>query len=218
MIKMPPIPKSSYDLGDFQFNVKSCVVLASGRYHNRVRWIDATLMAKSLADLQRVPRKLTSLDMKLSMACVVACQLAQNTTLVNDLRNAGRQLCANGSEMANGRQSLWIIYKHFASPNDGDTKRGLSPNYSILGLQIIKLKGKDEGLETYWAQWITTIVGIPDGGGDHSVFQYLFADEMRHAPLMATYVLEYDEADKGAEKHTWEWLLKKGRDSFQRKR
>jgi hypothetical protein len=60
--------------------------------------------------------------------------------------------------------------------------------------------------------------GIPDGGGDHSVFQYLFADEMRNAPLVATYVLEYDEADKGAEKHTWEWLLKKGRDSFQRKR
>jgi hypothetical protein len=50
------------------------------------------------------------------------------------------------------------------------------------------------------------------------VFQYLFADEMRNAPLMETYVLEYDEADEGAEKHTWEWLLKKGRDSFQRKR
>jgi hypothetical protein len=218
VIKMLPIPKSSYDLGDFQFNVENCIIMASGRYHNRIQWIDATLMAKNLADLQRAPRKLTSLDMKLSMACVVACQLAQNTTLVNDLRNAGRQSCANGSEMANGRQSLWIIYKHFASPNDGDTERGLSPNYSILDLQLIQLKGEDEGLERYWAQWITTIAGIPDGGGDRSVFQYLFVNEMRLAPLMQTYVLVCDEADKGTEKHMWEWLLKKGRASFQRKR
>jgi hypothetical protein len=91
VIKMLPIPKSSYDLGDFQFNVEMCIIMASGQYHLRTQWIDATLRAKNLADLQRAPRKLTSLDMKLSMACVFACQLAQNTTLVNDLCNAGRR-------------------------------------------------------------------------------------------------------------------------------
>jgi hypothetical protein len=152
------------------------------------------------------------------MACVVSCQLAQNTTLVNDLRNAGRQLCANGSEMANGRQSLWIIYKHFASPNDGDTERGLSPNYSILDLQLAQMKGEDEGLERYWTQWITTIAHIPDEEGSRSVFQHLFVDEMRLAPLTQTYVLVCNEADAGTEKHTWEWLLKKGQASFQRER
>jgi hypothetical protein len=83
---------------------------------------------------------------------------------------------------------------------------------------LVAKKGKDEGLGNYWTQWLINVAGIPDGGGDHSVFQYLFADEIRNAPLVATYVLEYDEADKGTEKHTWEWLLKKGRDSFQRKR
>jgi hypothetical protein len=76
------------------------------------------------------------------MACVAACQVARNITLVNALGNAGTQLRANGSEMANGRQCLWIIYKHFASPNDGDTDRGLSPNYSVLDLQLIKLQGE----------------------------------------------------------------------------
>jgi hypothetical protein len=37
VIKMPPIPKSSYDLGDFQFNVKNCIIMASGRYHLRIQ-------------------------------------------------------------------------------------------------------------------------------------------------------------------------------------
>jgi hypothetical protein len=212
---MPAIPKSSYDLGDFQFNVEICIIMASGRYHLRIEWIDATLSAKSLTDLQRVPWKLTSLDMKLSMACVA---LARNVILVNALRDAGSQLCANGSEMANGRQCLWIIYKYFASPNDGDADRGLSPNYSVLELQLIKLQGGDEGLERYCAQWITTIAKIPGEGGPRSVFQHLFVDEMRLAPLMESYVLIYDEADAGADKNTWEWLLKKGQASFQRER
>jgi hypothetical protein len=57
-----------------------------------------------------------------------------------------------------------------------------------------------------------------DGGGHRSVFEHLFVNEMRDAPLMTAYVLEYDEADPGAEKHTWVWLLKKGRASFQRER
>jgi hypothetical protein len=192
-------------------------MLASGRYHLRIRWIDATLSAKSLADLQRVPRKRTSLDMKLSMACVAACQLAQNIILVAALRNAGRQLRANGSEMANGRQCLWIIYKHFASPNDGDADRGLNPNYSVLDLQLIKLQEEDEGLEKYCTQWTTTIANIPDEGRLRSAFQHLFVDEMRIAPLVEPYVLVCDEAGPGAEKHTWEWLLKKGQVSFQRK-
>ena len=40
---------------------------------------------------------------------------------------------------------------------------------------------------------------------------------MRDAPLVTACVLEYDEADPGTEKYTWEGLLKKGRASFQRK-
>jgi hypothetical protein len=217
-VKIPAIPKSLFDLGDFQFNVKNCIRMASGRYNLRIKWIDATLSAQSLTNLQRVPKTLTSLDIKLSMACVAACQLARNVIFVNALRDAGRQLCANGSEMATGRQCLWIIYKHFASPNDGDTDRRLSPNYSVLDLQLIKLQGGDEGLERYWAQWISTIANRPDEGGPRSVFQHLFVDEMRLAPLVESYVHIYDEADAGTDKHTWEWLLKKGQASFQRKR
>jgi hypothetical protein len=201
-------------LADFQYNVKNIIILASGRYLLRIQWVVA-VSAKCLEERQHLPRKLISLDVKLSMACVAACQVAQNLTLVNALRNAGRELCANGSEMANGRQCLWIIYKYFASPNDGDADRGLSLNYSVLDLALIKLQGKDEGLERYWTKWTTTIANIPDEGGPRSVFQHLFVDEMWDAPLIEAYVLMCDEADPGTEKHTWEWLLSA---SFQRKR
>jgi hypothetical protein len=177
----------------------------------------ATLRAKSLEELH-VPRKLLSSDMKLSVACVTACGVAQNHTLVEALRKAGREFRKNGSDVANGRQCLWIIYKYFASPNACDIDQGLSPNYSVLDLALIKLQGGDEGLETYWTKWTTTITNIPDKGGRRSVFQHLFVDEMRDAPLMETYVLACDEADPGAEKHTWEWLLMKGQASFQRER
>jgi hypothetical protein len=149
---------------------------------------------------------------------MTACSVAQHYPLVDAVREAGREWCKNGSDVANGRQSLWIIYKYFASPNAGDIDQGLSPNYSVLDLAIIKLQGKDEGLEKYWTKWTTTISNIADKGGRRSVFQHLFVNEMREAPLMDAYVLAYDEADPGTEKHTWEWLLKKGQASFQRKR
>jgi hypothetical protein len=54
--------------------------------------------------------------------------------------------------------------------------------------------------------------------GHRSIFDYLVVNQMRNAPLMTAYVLDYDEADVGTEKRTWEWLLQKGRASFQRKR
>jgi hypothetical protein len=127
-------------------------------------------------------------------------------------------LCANGSDMANGRQSLWIIYKYFASPNTGDVDQGLSVTYSVLDLALIEAQGGDEGLEKYWTKWTKTISNVADGGGRRSVFEHLFVDEMREAPLMDAYVLAYDEADPGAEKHTWWCLLKKGQASFQRER
>jgi hypothetical protein len=212
MMKLPVLPKSSHELADFQYNVKTSIMLASGRYLRRIGWVIATL------ELQRVPRKLISLDMKLSIACVTACSVARHYPLVEALRQAGRELCANGSDVANGRQSLWIIYKYFARPNTGDVDQGLSVTYSVLDLVLIKLQGRDEGLEKYWTKWAKTISNIADGGGRRSVFEHLFVDEMWDAPLMDAYVLAYDEADPGTEKHTWEWLLKTGQASFQRKR
>jgi hypothetical protein len=140
MIKLLVLPKSSHELADFQCNVKASIMLASGRYLRRIGWVIATLHAKDPQELQRVPRKLISLDMKLSIACVAACSVAQHYPLVEALRQAGRELCANGSDMANGRQSLWI--KYFASPDTGDVDQGLSITYSVLDLVLIKSRGE----------------------------------------------------------------------------
>jgi hypothetical protein len=218
MMKLLALPKLSRELADFQYNVEANVMLSSGRYLRRIEWVIATLHAKHSKDLQRVPRKLISLDTKLSVACVIACSVAQRNPLIGTLRQACRDLCANGSDVANGRQSLWFIYKYFASRNTGDVDQGLSVTYSVLDLTYIKLQGGNEGLEKYWNTWAKTISNIADGGGRRSVFEHLFVDEMREAPLVEAYVLEYDEADPGAEKHTWGWLLKTGQASFQRKR
>jgi hypothetical protein len=178
----------------------------------------ATLRAQCPKELQRVPRQLISLDTKLSRACVTACSVAQHYPLVEALRQAGRGLRANGSDAANGRQSLWVICEYFASPNTGDFDQGLSVTYSVLDLALIKLQGRDEGLEKYRTKWAKTMSNKAEGGGRRSVFEHLFVDEMRDAPLMGAYVLAYDEADPGAEKHAWEWLLKKGQASFRCKR
>jgi hypothetical protein len=191
------------------------IMLASGRHHRRIPWIIATTYEKDPAELSRVPRKLLTLDMKLSIACMTVC--CHHNQLAETLRQAGRE-CKNGSDMYNGRQSLWYIYKFYASPHTGGADQGLRVTYSVLDLPFIKLHGGDEGLEKYWIKWTKTISTIVGGGGHRSIFEHLFVNQMRDAPLVTAYVLEYDEVDPEDEKHTWKWLLKKGRASFQRKR
>jgi hypothetical protein len=142
MLKLPPLPKKADELADFQFNVKADIMLASGRHHRRVAWVIATTRAKDSAELQHVPRKLLSLDMKLSVACMTACCLAHRNQLIETLRQAGRDMCTNGSDMCNGRQSLWCIYKFFSSPNTGGVDQGLRVTYSVLDLPFIKFQGE----------------------------------------------------------------------------
>jgi hypothetical protein len=106
MLKLFPLPKKADELAEFQFNVKANIMLASGRHHRRVAWVIAATLAKVLTELLRVPRKLLSLDMKWSIACVTACSVVRHNQLIETLRLAGRDMRANGSEMCNGRQSL----------------------------------------------------------------------------------------------------------------
>jgi hypothetical protein len=105
----------------------------------------------------------------------------------------------------NGRQCLWRIYKCLAVPNLAN--QGLRVTFTVIDLAHIKLFGGNAGLEKFWNKWRKRVARIIE-----------FVDEMRNVPLMAAYVSEYEEADVGTEKHTWEWLLDKGRASFQRER
>jgi hypothetical protein len=87
----------------------------------------------------------------------------------------------------------------------------------VIDVTYIKLIGGDAGLGKFWNKWRKCIARIIEVG-HRPIFEHFFVGEMRNAPLMAAYVLEYDEADVGTGKHTWEWLLEKGRASFQRER
>jgi hypothetical protein len=212
MFKLPPLPKKADELEDFQVNIETSIMVASGRHHRRLQWIIATTLAKHPDELSRVPRKLMSLDLKQSVACLIVC--CNRNYLSEILRRAGGEI-RNDSDMCNGRRCLWRIYEYFASPSAGSTDHGLRVAYSVLDLGLIQLYGEDAGLERFWNKWAKTMSKITDGGGHRSIFEHLFVNQMRNAPLMTACVLEYDEADVGTEKHTWEWLLKKGRVSKQ---
>jgi hypothetical protein len=215
MLKLHPPPKKADDLADFQFGIKTNIMLASGRHHRRLPWIIASTCAKDPGELSRVPRELLTSDLKLSVACVVVC--CNRNQLTEILRQAGGG-SNNGSDMRNGCRRLWCIYKFFSSPNAGGADQGLRVTCLVLDFPFVKLYGGDEGLGKFWTKWTKTIFGVANGGGHRSVFEHLFVNQMRNAPPMTACVLDYDEADPEDEKHTWEWLLKKGRASFQHER
>ena len=161
-------------------------MVASGRHHRRLQWIIATALAKDPEELSRVPRKLMSLDLKLSVARLAEC--ATRNYLTDILRRAGRR-SRNDSDMCNGRQCLWRIYKYFASPSTGNANQGLRVTYAVVDLSLIKLFGEDAGLGGFWNKWAKTISKIIDVG-HRSIFERLFANQMRNAPLMTACVLE----------------------------
>jgi hypothetical protein len=46
MFKLPTLPRSADELGDFQFVVENTFMLVSGRRNRRLKWIIATTLAK----------------------------------------------------------------------------------------------------------------------------------------------------------------------------
>jgi hypothetical protein len=87
MFKLPMLPRSAAELDDFQFAVKNIIMVVSGRRNRRLKWTIATTLAKDPSELDRVSRKLMSLDIKLSVACLAACPTHSH---LNDiLRQAG---------------------------------------------------------------------------------------------------------------------------------
>jgi hypothetical protein len=108
MFKLPALHMSADELEEFQFVVENIIMVVSGRHHRRLKWIIAATLAKHPDKLDRVPRKLMSLDSKLSVACLAAC--ATRGHLNDIMRQAGVD-SKNDSDMCNGRQCLWRIYK-----------------------------------------------------------------------------------------------------------
>jgi hypothetical protein len=201
MFKLPTLPRPAAELDDFQFAVKNTIMVVSGRHNRRLKCIIATTLAKHPDELDRVSRKLVSLDIKLSVACLAAC--ATRSHLNDILRQAGVD-GKNESDVCDGRQCLWHIYKYFAVPNIAN--QGLGVTFTVIDLTYIKLIGGNAGLGEFWNERRKCVARIVEVA-HRSIFEHFFVGEMRNAPLMGAYVLEYDEADVGTEKHTWEWLL-----------
>jgi hypothetical protein len=145
MFKLPTLPRSAAELDDFQFAVENTIMVVSGRHNRRLKWIIATIHAKDPSELDRASRKLMSLDIKLSVACLAAC--ATHSHLNDILRQAGPNR-PNDSGVCDGRQRLWRIYKYFAVPNLAN--QGLGVTFAAIDFAHIKLIGGNAGLGKFW--------------------------------------------------------------------
>jgi hypothetical protein len=157
MFQLPPLPKSAAQLDKYQFAIKNLIALASGRCDRRTAWIDAVAQAKRPEDLEHVPKKCRSLDMKLSIAAFASCD--KNTPLYGLLRREGKK-SGNSNDVGNGRQCLWRIYNHFALPSMATD--GLEVTRTVIDLTAIKLIGGDNGLEDFWNRWRDCVIHVVD--------------------------------------------------------
>jgi hypothetical protein len=73
---------------------------------------------------------------------------------------------------------------------------GLKLPYTCLDLNNIKLAGGSEGLEKFWDTWSHCVKRIMDNP-PRTTCEHLFVDGMRQAPMLVTYVYDYDELIEG---------------------
>jgi hypothetical protein len=209
-ITLPSIPTSAAQLGDFQYVVAQTVVLASGRGDKRMAWFNEIVTARSPDELWHVPTKRRSLDLKLTVAAMTACE--DVPAIYNVLRREGMKVHKE-MRILNGRQCVWYIYKHFASPNV--SQHGLKVSYTVIDLTRAKLRYGDKGLVEYWDKWIGRISNIRRLPR-RSEYQDIFVDEMRKSDVMEVYVREFDDMKDNDRNKTWEWLGKRGLIMFER--
>jgi hypothetical protein len=211
-LKLPQLPKSAGEFGSYRFAVINHIALATGGRQKRIPWIEDTTKARHPEELEYVPRKNKSLDYKISVAALASCQ--SHRTLYGILRREGRE-SGHAHLMPNGRQCLWRIYTFYALP--GMETRGLTITCAVIDLVSTKLVGGDEGLGDFWNRWCDCFVSIRDPP-ERDDYEYVFVGEMRPTTLMVQRIRDYDEMDWNDPNKSWQWLIKKGRASYDRAR
>jgi hypothetical protein len=145
----------------------------------------------------------------LTVAVVTAC--ADVPAIYNVLRREGEK-AHNEIRMLNGRQCVWCIYKHFASPNV--SQRGLNVSCTVIDLTRAKLRDGDQGLVKYWDERIVCVSNIRRLLR-RSEYQEMFADDVRKSDVMKVYVVEFDDRKGNDRNKTWGWLEMRGRIVFE---
>jgi hypothetical protein len=114
--------------------------------------------------------------------------------------------------MLNGRQCVWHICKHFASPKWRDADLKCATQLLNHTNHAARKKHRPGGVLDKWVDCITNIRRLPR----RLEYQDFFAGEMQKADVMKVYVREFDDVQTNDRTKTCEWLDKRGRIVFER--
>ena len=134
------------------------------------------------------------------------------TILVGDFArriNTLKETEAAKGQQVRGRQVLFLLNEYFST----NAKHGST--YSIQDLFSVKLQGTN--LKAFMTNWDTVMAGVPRAP-DESILEYLFYTQGRYHRAIAHGIAEYQRAEQGTPKHSYEYLVSAVRLQLERER
>ena len=101
--------------------------------------------------------------------------------------------------MLNGRQILWLLYKHLSTSED------LIQVYDMLNLQKIKYHG-DDFMSQFIDQWVDVSMNMRDDVSDDTL-ALLLLEQIKDSPELKSDIDHYRRVDNNHKDHSFEYLL-----------
>ena len=187
-----------------QGKVRDAIVAASTNPDAAFAWVSEIWPEGPTCDELKSPGNFGTLDAKL-MSSLTTILVGDFARRINTLKETE---AAKGQQVR-GRQVLFLLNEYFST----NAKHGST--YSIQDLFSVKLQGTN--LKAFMTNWDTVMAGVPQAP-DESILEYLFYTQVRYHRAIAHDIAEYQRAEQGTPRHSYEYLVSAVRLQLERER
>ena len=178
---------------DWRIKVRDAVVAASASPGEAFRWISEVWKEGSVVGSFSNSGVFGALDAKLmsGLTSILSGDFARKINTLKETEAAQKR-------QLRGRQVLFLRNEYFST----NAKHGST--YSLQDLFAVKLLSGN--LRAFMTNWDTVLAGVPQWP-DQSVLEYLFYTHVKFHKAISHDIAEYQRAEIGSDKHTYDFLV-----------